>query len=137
MKMMVTPYDDGDDDEPDDDDGPDAMMNRLKSADPEYVALVHPNNKKRLVRALEIVESTGRSPSNHFETQIELTPPKLSLFSINLNWDRAVLRQRIAKRIQIMFADGWIDEVKTLLKKLTSKIKKNYLLKMQKLLEKK
>jgi len=98
-----------------DDDGPDAMMNRLKSADPEYVALVHPNNKKRLVRALEIVESTGRSPSDHFETQIELTPPKLSLFSINLNWDRAVLRQRIAKRIQIMFADGWIDEVKTLL----------------------
>ena len=98
-----------------DDHGPDAMMNRLKFADPEYVALVHPNNKKRLVRALEIVESTGRSPSDHFETQIELTPPKLSLFSINLNWDRAILRQRIAKRIQIMFADGWIDEVKTLL----------------------
>ncbi len=34
-----------------DDNGPDAMMDRLHAADPEYAALVHPNNKKRLVRA--------------------------------------------------------------------------------------
>ncbi len=78
-----------------DDNGPDAMMDRLHAADPEYAALVHPNNKKRLVRALEIVESTGRSPSE--------------------DWDRAILRERIAKRTAIMFADGWIDEVKSLL----------------------
>ena len=98
-----------------DDNGPDAMMDRLNAADPEYAALVHPNNKKRLVRALEIVESTGRSPSDHFESQKELTPPKLDLFSIYLDWDRAILRERIAKRTAIMFADGWIEEVKSLL----------------------
>ncbi len=98
-----------------DDNGPDAMMERLKQADPEYAELVHPNNKKRLVRALEIVESTGRSPSDHFESQKELVPPKLDLFSIYLDWDRAVLRERISKRTKIMLAHGWIDEVKALI----------------------
>ena len=95
--------------------GPNVMMDRLKAADPEYAELVHPNNKKRLVRALEIVESTGRSPSDHFESQKELAPPKLDLFSVYLNWDRDVLRERIAKRTKIMLDQGWIDEVKKLL----------------------
>jgi len=95
--------------------GPNVMMDRLKAADPEYAELVHPNNKKRLVRALEIVETTGRSPSDHFESQKELAPPKLNLFSVYLDWDRDILRERIANRTKTMLSDGWIDEVKQLL----------------------
>ena len=99
-----------------DDKGPDKMLARLKAADLEYVKLVHPNNKKRLVRALEIIETTGKSPSANFKTQKDFIPPKLPLFTVYLNWDRAVLVQRIAKRTKQMLDKGWISEVKSLMK---------------------
>jgi len=96
--------------------GPDEMMERLREADPEYAEIVHPNNKKRLVRALEIVEATGKPPSHHFEDQKISEPPKLKLFTVYLDWDRSILRERITKRTQDMLEAGWIDEVKSLIK---------------------
>ena len=98
-----------------DDVGSEIMMERLKAVDPGYATLVHPNNKKRLIRALEIVETTGKIPSHHFEEQKLSEPPKLDLFTVFLDWDRTLLRDRIAKRTKEMLEAGWIDEVKKLL----------------------
>ena len=48
---------------------PEYLLHSLKSVDPEYGEIVHINNKKRLVRALEIYETTGKTPSDHFKLQ--------------------------------------------------------------------
>ena len=48
---------------------PEVLLKRLKKIDLEYSEIVHINNKKRLVRALEIFEITGKGPSHHFKNQ--------------------------------------------------------------------
>ena len=93
------------------------MMNTLKKIDPEYYIHVHINNRKRLIRALEIYEGTGKTPSEHFKNQKNKPTSNLNLFSIYLNWDRSVLRDRISKRTARMIKNGWIDEVKKLIEK--------------------
>ena len=93
------------------------MMNTLKKIDPEYYMHVHINNKKRLIRALEIYEGTGKTPSEHFKNQKNKPAPNLNLFSIYLNWDRIELRDRISKRTTAMIKNGWIDEVKKIIEK--------------------
>ena len=52
---------------------PEASTKRLKKVDLEYSKIVHINNKKRLVRALEIFEITGEGPSHHFKNQKKIT----------------------------------------------------------------
>ena len=93
------------------------MMSTLKKIDPEYYIHVHINNRKRLIRALEIYEGTGKTPSEHFKNQKNKPTSKLNLFSIYLNWDRSVLRDRISKRTARMIKNGWIDEVRKLIEK--------------------
>ena len=93
------------------------MMNTLKKIDPEYYMHVHINNRKRLIRALEIYEGTGKTPSEHFKNQKNKPTSNLNLFSIYLNWDRSILKDRISKRTARMIKNGWIDEVKKLIEK--------------------
>ena len=93
------------------------MMRTLKKIDPEYYMHVHINNKKRLIRALEIYEGTGKTPSEHFKNQKNKHAPNLNLFSVYLNWDRSELRKRISKRTTAMIKNGWIDEVKKIIEK--------------------
>ena len=93
------------------------MMRTLKKIDPEYYMHVHINNKKRLIRALEIYEGTGKTPSEHFKNQKNKHAPSLNLFSVYLNWDRSELRKRISKRTTAMIKNGWIDEVKKIIEK--------------------
>ena len=97
--------------------GPQQMLSKLKKYDPDYAKSIHPNNKKRLVRALEILESTGTSPSKNFKSQKQTVVPKLNLFTIYLNWDRSVLKDRIASRTNNMLNNGWIEEVKKIINK--------------------
>ncbi len=92
------------------------MYERLQLIDPDYSEIVHMNNKKRLVRALEIFEATGIPPSVHFSRQGIQESDTLPVFSFLLTLDRQTLISRIEKRTQEMFAQGWIDEVKLLLK---------------------
>ena len=93
------------------------MMITLKKIDPEYYTHVHINNRKRLIRALEIYEGTGKTPSEHFKNQKNKPTSNLNLFSIYLNWDRSTLKDRISKRTARMIKNGWIDEVKKLIEK--------------------
>lgn len=96
---------------------PQLLLNRLKSIDPEYAKIVHINNKRRLVRALEIYELTGKTPSEHFAKQRITNLSKLNLFSIFLKINKEILFDRICKRTEQMLANGLIKEVETLLTK--------------------
>ena len=100
------------------DSNPIIMYEKLKKIDPEYVKIVHINNKKRLVRALEIYQTTGISPSKHFENQKnqKIKPEKLSLFTIYLCLERETHRKRIRSRALEMLDNGWIEETKSLIK---------------------
>jgi len=96
--------------------GPDGLLNRLQELDPEYAVKVHPNNKKRLIRALEIYTVTGKPPSEHFNRQEKFGIPTLDLFTVLLTIDRKELDKRIAKRTAKMLNSGWIEETKMLRK---------------------
>ena len=96
---------------------PAILLERLRSVDPDYAQIVHINNKKRLVRALEIYEATGKPPSQHFNEQDENQTSVLDLFPVLLCMGKDFLNDRINQRTKQMLASGWIDEVKTLLEK--------------------
>ena len=96
--------------------GPDGLLNRLQELDPEYAVKVHPNNKKRLIRALEIYTVTGKPPSEHFNRQEKFVTPTLNLFTVLLTINRKELDKRIAKRTAKMLNSGWIEETKMLRK---------------------
>ena len=94
------------------------LYEKLKKIDPEYAKIVHINNKKRLVRALEIYKITGISPSKNFEKQKnqQNEQKKMNLFTIILSLDREIHRARIRSRTLEMINDGWIKETKRLIK---------------------
>ena len=94
---------------------PQILYKRLKSIDEKYSKIVHINNKQRLIRALEIFESTGKSPSDHFQIQ-NLNPTRtIKLYTIFLKWERITINRRIKERMKDMFKQGWIKEVGDLL----------------------
>lgn len=99
------------------DHNPQYLLDQLKEIDIEYAKIVHINNKKRLVRALEIYELTGKPPSEHFAQQKKKDSSKLKLFTVLLTMDKNLLFKRICKRTEQMLANGLIKEVETLLSK--------------------
>ena len=98
------------------DKNPDQLMDELIKIDPEYASIVHINNKKRLVRALEIFGITGKAPSKNFDEQKNNPTKVLDLFTIRLDWERQSLIKRIEHRLDQMLDSGWVEEVKGLLK---------------------
>lgn len=73
---------------------------------------IHPNNKQRIIRALEIFEFQGKKETENFRKKND----SYNLFMIGLNTDREILYDRINKRVDKMFEMGFIDEVRELLK---------------------
>ncbi len=96
---------------------PISLMDYLLKIDSEYAKLVHINNKKRLVRALEIYETTGKTPSENFRIQKSNLTNYLDIFTIMLSWNRDKLAKRISQRLDFMLDMGWIKEVEELLEK--------------------
>jgi len=94
---------------------PVSLMLRLKEIDPEYAKIVHINNKKRLIRALEIFDLTGVSPTENFTNQKNNKSEVLDLFTIYLSLEKKIHLNKIFERTNNMFKAGWVDEVKTLL----------------------
>ena len=91
------------------------LMRRLCAVDPEYAAKTHINNKKRLIRSLEIFEITGKTPTENFKNQESDPTSNLDLFTVRIHRDRNILNKRIEKRLDFMLASGWIKEVELLL----------------------
>ena len=101
--------------------GADDLMSQLVAVDPDYAKNVHLNNKKRLIRALEIYRSTGKPPTQHYNEQLNNPISKmLNLFTIYLEWEKSELNNRIQMRTEDMLNAGWIDEVKQLFKKYSN-----------------
>ena len=94
---------------------PVSLMLRLKEIDLEYAKIVHINNKKRLIRALEIFELTGHSPTEHFANQKNNKSRMLDLFTIQLSLEKKLHLNKIIERTNNMFKAGWVDEVNALL----------------------
>ena len=101
--------------------GSHVLIDRLNRIDPDYAISVHPNNKKRLIRALEIYEITGKSPTKNFKQQSKKNKSKLKILSIYLEWERKILNDRIKNRTRMMLKAGWIDEVEKLIRKYPNK----------------
>lgn len=89
-----------------------SLHQRLKDIDPEQAAKVHPNNHRRVIRALEIYETTGMTMTAYQEKQPSTTPYNLVL--IGLDMERKLLYQRINHRVDVMLENGLIDEVEGL-----------------------
>jgi len=92
-----------------------ALYEELKKIDPEYAKEIDAQNPKRVCRALEIWEMTGKRPSEVFAEQDNEFPWKHMMIGLNPN--RKLLYARINQRVLDMVNDGLIDEVKTLLDK--------------------
>ena len=96
--------------------GGEYLHNELAKVDKESAEEIHPNNVKKVIRALEYYKLTGQKISEHNKEQRQKESPYNFLYFV-LNDDRQVLYDRIDKRIDIMIKDGLIDEVKSLKEK--------------------
>ena len=94
--------------------GAEALHERLRAVDPDSARAIHANNVKRVIRALEYCEQTGRPFSEHNREQRERTSPYSFLYAV-LTLPRNVLYDRIDRRVDEMLANGLADEVRTLL----------------------
>lgn len=88
-----------------------ALFERLKQCDPVSAEQIHPNNVKRVVRALEVYEMTGVPKSQQTEAQ---GTPVYRLAAFGMDWPRETLYQRIDCRVEQMLSDGLEQEVRNL-----------------------
>ena len=94
--------------------GSQSFHERLQQVDPDTAGRLHPNDSYRILRALETIESTGKSISElHQEHGFE-DDPYMAL-KIGLQMDRRKLYERIDKRVDLMIEEGLVEEVKKLL----------------------
>jgi tRNA dimethylallyltransferase len=90
------------------------LYERLGRLDPDTANRLHPNDGYRILRALEVVEATGQTISSHHKKHGFFDQPFESL-TIGLNLDRAILYERINRRVDAMISAGFLDEVKGLI----------------------
>lgn len=93
--------------------GPEALHKLLFESDPESAAVIHANNVKRVIRALEFYRQTGQKISEHNEREHQKESPYNFLYYV-VNTDRQVLYERIERRVDQMMENGLVDEVKRL-----------------------
>ena len=94
--------------------GIEALHERLRQVDPLAAAKLHPHDKRRLIRALEVNKITGH-PISHQQTQFDEGQPADQCRVFVLDWPRPELHRRIEARVDRMFAAGLVDEVRGLL----------------------
>lgn len=94
--------------------GPEYLHRQLGEIDPVSASRIHPNNIKRVVRAIEFYEQTKTPISVHNETQQKKEPPYHFLYFV-LNDTRSQLYERIDSRVDKMFSQGLEQEVAALI----------------------
>ena len=96
--------------------GGEEMHRRLSQVDPERALKLHPSDKRRIVRALEIFQLTGMTITEH-DAATKAIPPRFEAKTILLNFkDRQDLYDRINLRVDLMAQQGLFEEVEALLK---------------------
>ena len=95
--------------------GGEAMRERLRAFDPERAEKLHPADRRRIVRAIEVYRLTGRTISQH-DAETRARPKRYEALRLVLNYaDRADLYARIDRRVDEMLAAGLFEEVAGLL----------------------
>ena len=95
--------------------GGEAMLRELSDFDPDRAAILHPSDMKRIVRAFEVYLLSGETITEHDRRTKELPPRYDALFIIPGFSDRQLLYDRINSRVDRMFEEGLVDEVRNLL----------------------
>ncbi|HJF77531.1 MAG TPA: tRNA (adenosine(37)-N6)-dimethylallyltransferase MiaA [Brevibacterium linens] len=88
-----------------------ALHQKLRELDPTAAEKITVNDQRRIARALEVIELTGRPFSAQLPDYQEVEPT----IHLGLRMDRAILHERIATRVHLMWEHGWVDEVIRLL----------------------
>lgn len=91
-----------------------ALHQRLADVDPVSAARLHPNDRVRVVRALEVFLMTGR-PLSAFQDEHRFADERYRCLKIGIDMERDLLYRRVEERVDKMMADGFVSEVKGLL----------------------
>ena len=95
--------------------GAEGLLGELRKVDPERAEKLHPADKKRIVRALEVYILTGKTITQH-DAETRAVPPRYDAVRLALDFaDRADLYDRIDRRVDRMLQRGLVDEVRALL----------------------
>ena len=92
--------------------GKEALFSLLQEIDPVSAEVLHPNDKKRVIRALEIYELTGKRKSEQHDERV----PRLPVLAVGVDYPREALYARIDARVNEMIKSGLVEEVEGLLK---------------------
>jgi tRNA dimethylallyltransferase len=93
--------------------GGDWLHRRLAQVDPSTAARLHPNDARRIIRALEVYEKAGQ-PISEMQRQFEAGRSAVECRVFVLDWPRPTLCARIDRRVEEMFAAGLVEEVRRL-----------------------
>lgn len=93
--------------------GPLYVHDKLRQVDPAAAENIHPNNLKRVIRALEVYYQTQKPISHHNELS-RAVPPSYDFILFGLTLDRQLLYERINKRVDAMLENGLVNEVRKL-----------------------
>ena len=85
------------------------LHQRLAEIDPQAAARLHPNDSRRIIRAIEVYELTGKPISFH-QTQFETPAPETEHQVFVLDWEKEELNRRIDRRVEMMFEQGFLEE---------------------------
>ena len=95
--------------------GMDAMLEWLRSVDPEAAARLHPSDRKRIIRALEVYLETGETITAH-NRRTQTLPPRYAPLWLGVDFaERAELYRSIEQRVDRMLELGLVEEIKDLL----------------------
>ena len=94
-------------------DGPMKLHNRLRLVDPQSAEKLHPNDIRRVIRALEIYETSGKAKSERTDEQRKEGPYRVLVYGLSL--PREEMYAKINRRVDEMMNLGLVDEVKALL----------------------
>lgn len=97
-------------------DGLDGLYKQAKEIDPEAIQKISENDKKRILRILEIYHATGKNKTEQ-EKESRKKEVEYDYKVYALNWDREKLYERINKRVDVMIGQGLIDEVRNIYQK--------------------
>lgn len=96
------------------DSGAEFLHQRLQMVDPVSAHHLHPNDHRRIIRALEVYKLTGQ-PISHWQMQFDEGQDAATCRVFTLRHARPILHRRIEDRVEKMFANGLVDEVRALL----------------------
>ncbi len=101
---------------------PITLYEELKRLDPEYAQKIHPKDKIRIIRALEVIYSTGLPFSEFHKKTPFFSKKRYPILKIGLSLPKEELYAKIEARVLKMLNEGWLEEVKSLLERFGREI---------------